>query len=84
MLHICLYMPSSAHFWGYTNFTAPSKYKGHIEPLKIVAIDAENISCLVYAKICIENLSVTVSESSFCSLTYSAFLIFNIAGRQNL
>ena len=56
MLHICFFMPSSAHFGEFTNLTAPSKYKGHIEPLKIVDIDAENI---------IENLSVTFTESSF-------------------
>ena len=84
MLHFCLYMPNSAHFGGYTNFTAPSKWKSHIEPLEIVDNYAENIGCLVYANINIEKLSVTYSESRFCSWTYSAFLIFNITGRQNL
>ena len=67
-------------FWGYTNSTEPSKYKGHIEPLKIVDIDAENIDCLIYAKICIDNLSVVFSESSFCTLHswFSILLAVNI------
>ena len=54
MLHICLYMPNSAHFWGYTHFTAPSKYKRHIEALKMVDIDAENISCLYMLKLALK------------------------------
>ena len=64
MLHFCLYMPNSAHFGGYTNFTTPSKWKSHIEPLEIVDNYAENISCLVYANI---NIIFIVLYSLHCS-----------------